>query len=473
MLWFDPAHYAPIFSQFTQTTTTLLSIKEYPVNGSNSLYRTVVLPILCGKMACGAFYVLILFPGSPLDLPIMRRYFTHHPVEYGETLLFCIGMAALLLRLVDIAVQRKRLSQSPWESVAVMQPPQPDVQLGPLQVELDNQPSRRASEYYVGRLRAAVQYVARQGSADGLNDELKYLADADATRSHARFGLFRVIVWAIPILGFLGTVIGITLALNGIDPKSPDESMLRVITGLGLKFDTTAVALSLSMVLMFVHFFVDQAETTLLAAVDCTVEREVAEYLPSAPAGGDPQAGAPQIAAMRRMAEVMVAATDRLIERQAKLWQASMEAAATRWSGMADASATNLTRALDESLQHHAQRLAASEETIAAQGRGQWEKVAQGQLQHVQGLAAMQAAMAQQAETLHRVVEATHDVEKLEDALNRNLSALAGAKNFEQTVLGLAAAIHLLTASMEQGARSGGSGSVLRAPSSLLTQKAA
>ena len=149
-----------------------------------------------------------------------------------------------------------------------------------LQAALDSQSAQRQEEYYLGRLRAGVQHVARRGSADGLGDELKYMADDDATVSHARFGLFRVIVWAIPILGFLGTVIGITLALNAIDPKRPDESMLQVITGLGLKFDTTAVALSLSMVLMFVHFFVDQAETLLLRAVDRKVQHEVAEYFP-------------------------------------------------------------------------------------------------------------------------------------------------------------------------------------------------
>ncbi len=275
------------------------------------------------------------------------------------------------------------------------------------------------------------------------------MADADATRSHARFGLFRVIVWAIPILGFLGTVIGITLALNGIDPKNPDESMLKVITGLGLKFDTTAVALSLSMVLMFVHFFVDRAETSLLSAVDRKVEEEVAEYLPSSPVGADGQ-----VAATRRMAEVLVAATERLIERQSELWQASIEAAAARWTGMADASAETLSRALEGSLQLHAQRIAANEESIAEQGRRQWEKIAHGQLQHVQSLAAVQASIAEQTESMERIVQATHEVEKLEDALNRNLAALAGAKNFEQTVLGLAAAIHLLNGRLADSATS-------------------
>jgi len=398
------------------------------------------LPIVWGILACAAFYGLIF--GGPLDLPVMHRYFTHHPVEYGETLLFSVGMAALMLRLADVFTQRMVLGKSPWKAVAHDELPLDEL-CRSLDAELERQPAHRREEYYLGRLRAAVHYVQRLGSTEGIGDELKYLTDLDATRAHGRYGLFRVIVWAIPILGFLGTVIGITLALNGIDPKSPDESMLRVITGLGLKFDTTAVALSLSMVLVFVHFFADRAETALLTAVDSRVESELAEYLPAAPAGPDGQ-----IVAMRRMAEVMVAATDRLIERQAQLWLASMEAAAGRWTEMGDAAAASLTRALDESLRHHAERLAASEEMVAEQGRRQWEKIALAQLQHVQSLAGMQDSLAQQTETMGRILQATGDVEQLQDVLNRNLSALAGAKNFEQTVLGLAAAIHLLNGRM-------------------------
>ena len=54
---------------------------------------------------------------------------------------------------------------------------------------------------------------------------------------------------------------------------------------------------------------------------------------------------------------------------------------------------------------------------------------------------------------LQRAVEASGEVAGLEDALNRNLAALAGAKHFEQTVLGLAATIHLLNARLAELAR--------------------
>ena len=156
----------------------------------------------------------------------MHRYFTHHPVEYGETLLFSVGMAALLLRLADVVVQRLALGKSPWKGIDPAQQPVEEL-CRTLLAELDRQPAFRQEEYYLGRLRSAVNYVLRLGSSEGLGDELKFLSDRDAGLAHGRYGLFRLIVWAIPILGFLGTVIGITLALNAIDPKALDTSMAR------------------------------------------------------------------------------------------------------------------------------------------------------------------------------------------------------------------------------------------------------
>ena len=64
----------------------------------------------------------------------------------------------------------------------------------------------------------------------------------------------------------------------------------------------------------------------------------------------------------------------------------------------------------------------------------------------MQNMAAIQTGLSRQAEILQRAIEATGEVTRLEDTLNRNLAALAGAKHFEQTVNSLAAAIHLLNA---------------------------
>ena len=127
-----------------------------------------------------------------------------------------------------------------------------------------------------------------------------------------------------------------------------------------------------------------------------------------------------------------------------------MEAASVRWTQMANAGAerlqTGLTAALAKGLDVHAQRLTADERTVAEQNRQQWSQLQQTQTRQTEALVSLQTAMAAQAEMLARAVEAAGRVTKLEDALNRNLASLAGAKNFEQTVMSLAAVIHLLNA---------------------------
>ncbi len=286
---------------------------------SNLLRNIFGSPLLWGIMGSIGFYGLIY--GGPLDMPLVRRYFTGHPVEYMETVLFSIGLAALILKGFDIVSQRFGLSESILGQRS--QAAETLETCHGLLRRLDQLPPRRSEEFFCRRLRAALEHVRRRGTADTLNDELKYLSDMDASRLHAGLGLFRVIVWAIPILGFLGTVVGITMALNSVDLKSPDQSMLQVLNGLGLKFDTTALALSLSMVLMFVHFFVDRSSNSFLEQLDRRAEEELAgrfQQVSSAPEG--------QLLAVRRMAETMIQMTERLVQRQAELWQGSMEVAA-------------------------------------------------------------------------------------------------------------------------------------------------
>ena len=60
--------------------------------------------------------------------------------------------------------------------------------------------------------------------------------------------------------------------------------------------------------------------------------------------------------------------------------------------------------------------------------------------------------MVKQGELMTQAIRAAGDVVQLERALNDNLSALAGAKNFEDTVMSLAAAIHLLNARLARSA---------------------
>ena len=63
-------------------------------------------------------------------------------------------------------------------------------------------------------------------------------------------GLVRYIAWAIPAIGFIGTVRGIGDALNFAEQAIKGD-ISSVTTGLGLAFNSTFVGLSLCIVLMF------------------------------------------------------------------------------------------------------------------------------------------------------------------------------------------------------------------------------
>lgn len=67
----------------------------------------------------------------------------------------------------------------------------------------------------------------------------------------AELSLIKYIAWAIPAIGFIGTVRGIGMALANAELAMNGE-MKKVIDPLGLAFNSTLVALLLSLVLMFI-----------------------------------------------------------------------------------------------------------------------------------------------------------------------------------------------------------------------------
>ena len=421
------------------------SSKGIAVNRINQIIQAILRsPIVWGLAATAGFYALLLnvLATIPVAGEKIVRYTTHHPVEYAEVACFLIGIAALLFKALDLSFQNRMFDRP-------LLPPAPRdgqsaADCSPLLRRLSGMSRTRQNEYLVRRLREALEYIGHRQSADGLDDQLKRLADLDGDRAHADYGLLRLIIWAIPILGFLGTVIGITMALTSLNPQALETSMVEVTKGLGVKFDTTALALSMSIVLMFIFFFVERTENRLLDRVSRRVEAELIGRFPSFQSGGDSHA-----ADIQRFGQALVQTMEQLVVRQSEIWQASLEMAAQRWAGMADAAdqhlQTALAAALGESLKTHAQHVAAIEQAATEKNHRHWDQVHRSLAQAAESIATVQTSLVRQGEVLGRAVQAAGEVTRLEDALNRNLSALAGSKNFEETVVSLAAAIHLLT----------------------------
>lgn len=82
-----------------------------------------------------------------------------------------------------------------------------------------------------------------------------------------RYNMLRYVVWLIPTLGFIGTVVGIALALNdaGAAKDFQDPTLLKLLTkSLGVAFYTTMLALLMSAILMYALHVIQGKEETAL-----------------------------------------------------------------------------------------------------------------------------------------------------------------------------------------------------------------
>ena len=107
-------------------------------------------------------------------------------------------------------------------------------------------------------------------SVDQANSLLNSTLELCQHEIELRYNMLRYLVWLIPTLGFIGTVIGITQALlttEGVDfnDYSAMEAMMgSMISGLGVAFYTTLLALLQSAALVFAVHVVQAREERVL-----------------------------------------------------------------------------------------------------------------------------------------------------------------------------------------------------------------
>ncbi len=406
-----------------------------------SMVGSLVWPIVLGLAASAGFYALVL--GGPLNHPIVHRYFAGHPVCIVETILFFICVSALIQKLVAVLGQYSALATiSLGNQVGKISAA---AATGLLETLAALSPGKRHS--YLGRrLTDALTGVQRHGTAAGLETELKHLSEMDVIRQQDSYALVRIIIWATPMMGFLGTVIGITHVIAELakqDMANLQAVMEGLLSGLYVKFDTTALALSFTMVLMFIQFLIDRMETQVLEAVDQHTSDELLGLFEVVGTASDPH-----VQSVERIAHAVVRSTEQLVVRQAELWQQTIAAAHDQWQRVSHKTSeqmqTALAAALNQSLGQYAASLAKSEQASAEQLQVRWEQWQTALSQNARLLHAQQQEMVKQGELMTQAIRVAGDVVQLEKALNQNLSALAGSKNFEDTVMSLAATIHLL-----------------------------
>ncbi len=168
--------------------------------------------------------------------------------------LFCVGLGDLGVRFVRGSRERKQLHRHllPEDDETMLRAQD----LGKIYSDVC---SSLAESSFLQRLitRIVLQFQSSL-SVNQANSLLNSSLELFQHEVDLKYNMMRYLVWLIPTLGFIGTVIGIALALGeaGNLPDTSDLAALsewmKALTGkLALAFNTTLLALLLSAVLVF------------------------------------------------------------------------------------------------------------------------------------------------------------------------------------------------------------------------------
>ena len=244
----------------------------------------VALYALFGLAATVVFYLVLLpFAGPKDDRSYLGRLFmggegstmaTGQWVPYTEVFLFFWAATMLVGKLRKIRRQQRALlfdvlPSDIGEKIT-------EKNLDKFLEYISELPKNAVGSFLVTRCVRGLEHFRVRKSAADTATMLSSQSDLDAGSVDSSYTMFHVFIWAIPILGFLGTVIGVSSAVGGftdtLSSSSDMESLkvgLKSITGgLGTSFDTTLVALAMAMILTFPVSALQKLEGDVIGDVD-------------------------------------------------------------------------------------------------------------------------------------------------------------------------------------------------------------
>jgi biopolymer transport protein ExbB/TolQ len=227
---------------------------------------------VAGLAAVGLIKLFEVTLEAPWDALLIDRERETYPITVQNVmwLVFAIGLGELFLRAREAWAERRQLRAGylPEDETTVLQAP--DLRQIHARTRDATQPGGDGVGRFLPRLiqRVTLQFQTSRSIEQAstlLNSSLElFLHEIDL-----RYSMTRYIIWLIPSLGFIGTVIGISLALafaGQVDLQDP--GLLAELTKrLAVAFNTTLLALVMSAVLVLIQHVVQAREEGVLNEV--------------------------------------------------------------------------------------------------------------------------------------------------------------------------------------------------------------
>jgi biopolymer transport protein ExbB/TolQ len=124
----------------------------------------------------------------------------------------------------------------------------------------------------LNRIERALSNLHNIGGIGDVSTILRSQAENDENQIASSYTMVSGVVWAIPVLGFIGTVQGLSLAVGnfgrtlqaGGEVSRLKDSLLGVTGGLSTAFETTLVGLVAALIIQLYLSFLQQKETDFL-----------------------------------------------------------------------------------------------------------------------------------------------------------------------------------------------------------------
>lgn len=209
--------------------------------------------LLAALLAGGLFIGLCHAPDNVRHYKAVQMLMARGWTPYAMVALFALALAILFIKWRKLAFQQRafKVELIPiGTSFALTSETALDV-LKTLNENVDD-PKRFV---LFNRIERALLNLKNVGNLSDVSEMLRAQAENDESHLDSSYGLLAGIVWAIPILGFIGTVTGLSGAIGGFGAvlntdasvSSLRDNLAPVTANLGVAFDTTFVALVLAM----------------------------------------------------------------------------------------------------------------------------------------------------------------------------------------------------------------------------------
>lgn len=250
--------------------------------GSRHTHVNGFLSFLLGLLCSGAFYAAVLH--GP-DNRFAEIWLQRGWIPYAICGFFFWGLMTLFIKWRKLSLQKRALAMDivPQDPGFILSPLSSDQILQNLYKQVHD-PERFV---LFSRIMRALSNLRNLGRVSDVETIFSSQSENDQNILDTSYITLRGFVWAMPVLGFIGTVQGLSMAIGkfgsvlaaGGEMSTLRETLREVVFGLSIAFDTTFLGLLCTLVLQLLLTFFRRKEEEFVDDCDNYCHRNVVSRL--------------------------------------------------------------------------------------------------------------------------------------------------------------------------------------------------